>query len=82
MSVPFSVAPKGLLKFMTLMSMVEKFHGLLQTYGDEKTDDNRSNVDKEALPRVNSFVGSVNLEHGHCDLRDGTCFQIRRHRCY
>jgi hypothetical protein len=48
---------------MELVPMVQVLHRLLKRNGYEKADGNGSNVDEEAFPRVNRFMGSVNIKH-------------------
>jgi len=55
--------PEGFAGFMELVPMVQVLHRLLKRNGYEKADGNGSNVDEEAFPRVNRFMGSVNIKH-------------------
>ena len=50
--------------FGDLVSMMEELDGLFQSNGNEQADDDRREMNEEVLPGVDSFVGSVNVEHG------------------
>jgi len=45
------------------VTMMEVFDGLLETDGDEQTDDDGRDVDEEVFPGVGGFVGRVDVEH-------------------
>lgn len=60
------------------MTMVEELDSLFQTDGDDQADDDGGNVNQKILPRMDSLVGSVHVEHRRCDLRRGRRFCASR----
>jgi hypothetical protein len=44
--------------------MMKEFDRLLETDGDEQSNDDGRYVNEEVLPCVDGFVGSVDFEHG------------------
>jgi hypothetical protein len=48
---------------MQLVAVVEKALRSAPVNGDQEPDDNRGDMDEEALPRVNRFMGSANIKH-------------------
>jgi hypothetical protein len=47
-----------------LMAMVEVLHCLFEANGDQQSDHDCRDADKEILPGVDGWVGSVYVEHG------------------
>jgi hypothetical protein len=43
---------------------VNGLNGLFERDCDEQTDDNSRNVNEEAFPGMQNFVGSVDIKHG------------------
>jgi hypothetical protein len=52
--------PAGLIKLMQVMEM---FDGLFQSNRNQQADGYRRNMNDEVLPRMDRFVGRMNVEH-------------------
>jgi len=63
-----------------LSMAVQRLYRLLQADGDEQSYSDCAEMDEEALPSVNRFVWSMNIEHRSWDLRERTGSCIRGHR--
>ena len=61
--VLIELQPQRFTRLSDLMPVMEDLYCLLQPNCDEQADDDRGNVDEEALPRLDAFVRSVNIEH-------------------
>jgi hypothetical protein len=62
-AVLIKLRAKRLTRLRNLMAVMKNLYCLLQPNCDQQTDDDRGNVDEEALPSVYGFVRSVNVEH-------------------
>jgi hypothetical protein len=45
------------------MQVMEMFDGLFQSNRNQQADGYRRNMNDEVLPRMNGFVGRMNVEH-------------------
>jgi hypothetical protein len=62
-TVLLKLRPERFTRLSDLMPVIEDLYCLLQPNRNEQADDDRGNVDEEALPRVDVLVKSVNIEH-------------------
>ena len=64
-------------KVTPLSAVMNRHYNLLKSNGDEQADDNRRDMDNKILPRVNRLMGSVNIKHRGCNLRDRVWLSVR-----
>jgi hypothetical protein len=62
-NVFFMLGRESFAGFPDLVSMVEVLHGLFQSHGYQKPNDDGCNMKDETFPSVNRFVRCVNVEH-------------------
>jgi hypothetical protein len=62
-AVLIKLQPERFTRLSDLVAVMEDLYCLLQPNCDEQADDDCGNVDEEALPGVDGFVRSVNIEH-------------------
>jgi hypothetical protein len=61
--VLIELPPERFTRLSDLMPVMEDLYCLLQPNRDEQADDDSGNVNEEALPGLDAFVRSVDIEH-------------------
>ena len=62
--IGFTIVTQFFVQPMALMAVVQQLDGLLETDGDEQTEDDGGDVDEEFTPTGGGMVGGMNVEHG------------------
>jgi hypothetical protein len=62
-NVFFMLGRERFASFPNLVSMVEVLHGLFQSHGYQKPNDDSCDMKDETFPGVNRFVRRVNFKH-------------------
>ena len=71
MEIQLSLSAQGFAGLGHLAVMVDGLDRLLKADGDEQSDTDGGDVDKEVFPGVGGFVGRVHVEHGESSIVGG-----------